>query len=633
MDRNTLSYFRKSLIQAINATSNTLEMISRPEYLQACHKYGIDGWSKEQLKKYPGGWTQIKRDAIKEAERGKRFTNPFTDIQPKVVDEDVDEIMLESDNEGTILSEYARFIRENHYIPTFKAFKKWTVATIERDTYSSIMEIDEDYRNEYPDEAKKYIFDKKSWTPEYKKAFFDEVRKHDKFVFVSIGSFCTVDFNFLNCLKNYAQVNNAMIIGLPLFKRYDKSMSDFCIDPAITEYMWVAFEDIKLNSNLMVQILRNSPTVKSTIAGINQLVSKFDSSIIVAGINQQLRYIPVLKEKTPNLIASTGCCTEYEPVKKDDPLNIPTKAEKLAKERLSIKGALVVELDDEDTFTVRNIEADNDGTFIDLGVKYFADAYLNVSSSTFIIGDLHAPLHNEELLEANIRAIKEYHCNKVVLHDSVNMAYVSHHNADKAIVRAQMVEDGRADILNEVEVFAGILEKLTSLPEVQQVIIPYSNHPAHLEQCIQDIGRMTKDDINLRTMLQCAIAMLDNKNVLQFLTEEIVGFQSDKIDWVNEDDGREVYGVQVGLHGSEKVNGGRLTPTSTNNAFPKTVLAHRHSAGIDGDTITVGIACEKEQGYNHGLSSWTESSAIIYPNGKVQLLTFVNVKGEYKLWL
>jgi hypothetical protein len=75
-----------------------------------------------------------------------------------------------------------------------------------------------------------------------------------------------------------------------------------------------------------------------------------------------------------------------------------------------------------------------------------------------------------------------------------------------------------------------------------------------------------------------------------------------------------------------------MTSTSTNNAFPKTVLAHQHSASIDGDTVTVGIVCEKEQGYNHGLSSWTESSAIVYFNGTVQLLTFVNVKGEYKLW-
>ena len=80
----------------------------------------------------------------------------------------------------------------------------------------------------------------------------------------------------------------------------------------------------------MVQILKANCTSKSTLIGLNQLVSKYDTSIIVAGINQQLKYIPVLKDKTPNMIASTGCCTEYEPVKKDEILRIPTKAEKLA---------------------------------------------------------------------------------------------------------------------------------------------------------------------------------------------------------------------------------------------------------------------------------------------------------------
>lgn len=630
VEGDALLKFRKSLIEAINASKSTLENISRPVYLATCEAHNIAGWTKEQIMNYTPGWAQLKRNAMKGIKK-----DPEALIS---IEDDFDLYELEEsedtlEDEESVLEEYNRFVSSEHYVPKFKVFKKWIKKAISRDVYTNITDIDADYRVRYPEEAKKNLFDIKAWTEDYRNAFYEEVRKHNKFIFTSLGSFCNVDFNFLKSLKTYAKRNDAMIIGLPLFKGYDKSISNFCVDPAIRDYMWVAFEDVILNDNLMVQILKHSPTIKSTITGINQLVAKYNSSIIVAGINQQLRYIPVLKDRTPNLIASTGCCTEYEPVKKDEPVKILTKSEKLAQERLSIKGGLVVDLGAEDTFTVRNIEADADGSFIDLGIKYSADSYNKVSNSTFVIGDLHAPNQNDELLEANIKAIKEYHCNRVVLHDSVNMAYVSHHNADKAIVRAQLAENGRANILTEIEVFANILDKLVSLPEVYEIVIPYSNHPEHLEQCIQDIGRMTKDDINLRTLLQCALAMLDGRNVLQFLTEDMVGYQNDKIDWVKKDEGREAFNVQVGLHGSEKVNGGRLTPTSTNNAFPKTVLAHRHSAGIDGDTITVGIACEKEQGYNHGLSSWTESSAIIYPNGKVQLLTFVNVRGEYKLWL
>ena len=423
-----------------------------------------------------------------------------------------------------------------------------------------------------------------------------------------------------------------MIIGLPLFKKYDKALLDFSTDPALREYMWITFEDVILNDNLMAQVIKANCTTKSTITGLNQIVAKYDSSIIVAGINQQLKYIPVLKDKTPNMIASTGCCTKYQPVRKDDMI-IPTKAEKLACERTSITGALIVELGQNQTFTVRNVEAGKHGHIVDLGIMYNPEYSEPCDGATFVIGDLHAPKHNEVLLQANIDAIKNYGCTRVVLHDSVNMTYISHHNADQAITRAQLVEEGRADIITEVAAFVDILQQLTDIETVDEVIIPYSNHPQHFDKFIQDISRMSKDDINLRTSLMTALAMLDNKNTLQYLVEEIVGFKNPKVQWIDEDKGVEHYGVQVGLHGSERVNGGRMTATSTNNAFRKTVLAHRHSASIDGDTITVGIACEKEQGYNHGLSSWTESSAIVYPNGTVQLLTFVNVKGEYILWL
>lgn len=642
MQDRSLGNFRDSLIKAAKLAGMDVENITRPIYLSTCKAHNIEGWTKEQILEHTKGWKHLKKIAL------SSYKQPKCDIEDVVnlpiisnympiatVEDDLHrQYYVGNAQKDLYLAEYARFIKLNNYVPTFSVFKEWYGDKIDRDVYKNIQEIDDDYRCYYKEEAEQYLFDKKSWTEEYRKAFYEEVAKHRKFILVSVGSFCTVDFKFLSALRLYAKQNNAMIIGLPLFKRYNKSVSDFCVHPDIRNYMWITFEDVLFNLNLMAQVIKASCTVKSTLTGLNQIVSKYDSSIIVAGINQQLKYIPVLKDKTPNMIASTGCCTEYEPVRKDENIKIPTKAEKLAQERLSIKGALIVELGEEETFTVRNIEAATDGSFIDLAVQYNPDETMQfVFDSTFVIGDLHAPKHNEVLLSANLDIVDKCRCTQVVLHDSVNMGYISHHNADQAITRAKMVEEGKANILDEIKTFADILRKIINVKGVEKVVIPYSNHPAHFDRFIQDIGRMSKDDINLRTSLKTALAMLDNKNTLQYLVEELVGFRDSKIHWINEDDGMEVHGVQVGLHGSEKVNGGRMTTTSTNNAFFKTVLAHRHTAGIDGDTITVGISCEKDQGYNHGLSSWTESSAIVYPNGKVQLLTFVNVKGEYKLWL
>lgn len=630
MSNGKLNRFKESLYLAVEKSGTTIDSITRPVYLATCSAHGIDGWSSDEIKSFKDGWTRLKKLAC-ESKSLATECKPLTPTAqvPKTLT--VDTIGFSKE---LYLHSYASYVKTHGYTPNMSTFKQWYGDRIDRDVYRNIHEIDEDYRCYYKNEAEKYLLDKKSWTDEYKESFYKQVKAYNKFVLVSVGSFCNVDFDFLKSVKRYADENHALVIGLPLFKRHKKSVSGFSADPRLRDYMWMAFEDVVLNDNLMVQVIKANCTVKSTITGLNQIVAKYNSSIIVAGINQQLKYIPVLKDKTPNMIASTGCCTELELNQSNKEISIPTKAEKLAQERIAIKGALVVELGENDTFTVRNIEAAPDKSVIDLGMVYSSSRpTYQAKDSAFIIGDLHAPQHNEVLLQANINAIKKYGCSRVVLHDSVNMAYISHHNADQAITRAQMVEEGKADVLGEVGSFVGILKQLTDIDTVKEVIIPYSNHPAHFDRFIQDISRMSKDDINLRTSLMTALAMLDNKNTLQFLVEEVLGFKSDKLRWVAEDSGVDIYGVQVGLHGSEKVNGGRMTSTSTNNAFPKTVMAHKHSASIDGDTITVGIVCEKDQGYNHGLSSWTESSAIVYFTGNVQLLTFVNVKGEYKLWL
>ena len=640
MTDSTLEHFSKTLHEAAKLSGTTVYTITRPIYLNMCEALNLNGWTKEQIQAYGKGWSGLRKDALKELKNHVEDKSIFAVKKEPVTEEPSTESNEDTGSDfingiqnerDALLSAYNRFVKTYKYAPNLATFRNY-YGSIPKYIYNNIFELDEDYRCLFNSDAEQNLFDRHSWTEEYQKAFREEVKKHKTFVLTSIGSFCDVDWDFIHSLENYAKENNAMIIGLPLFRRYGKSIMDFSTDNKLRQSLWIPFEDVILNNNLMVQVIKANCTTKSTITGLNQMVAKYNSSIIVAGINQQLRYIPVLKDKTPNMIASTGCATYYTSVQKDK-TPVPTKAEKLASTRNAIMGALIVDLGDNDTFTVRNVEADKYGNIIDLGILYSDGHTEPIDESTFIIGDLHAPQHNAELLQSNIEAIKNYGCRAVVLHDGVNMTYISHHNADQAITRAQLVEDGRADILVEVTAFADVLKQLTDIETVEEVIIPYSNHPAHFDRFIQDIGRMAKDDINLRTSLMTALAMLDDKNTLQYLVEEVIGFKSDKLRWISEDTGVEHYGVQIGLHGSERVNGGRMTSTSTNNAFRKTVLAHKHSAGIDGDTVTVGIACEKDQGYNHGLSSWTESSAIVYPNGTVQLLTFVNVKGEYILWL
>ena len=59
MNLNDLLFFRESLLEAVRLSGSTVESISRPVYLSVCSNYGLEGLSREQIVKYPYGWTQL----------------------------------------------------------------------------------------------------------------------------------------------------------------------------------------------------------------------------------------------------------------------------------------------------------------------------------------------------------------------------------------------------------------------------------------------------------------------------------------------------------------------------------------------------------------------------------------------
>ena len=325
MTDSTLEHFSKTLHEAAKLSGTTVYTITRPIYLNMCEALNLNGWTKEQIQAYGKGWSGLRKDALKELKNHVEDKSIFAIKKEPVTEEPSNESNEDTGSDfingiqnerDALLGAYNRFVKTYKYAPNLATFRNY-YGSIPKYIYNNIFELDEDYRCLFNSDAEQNLFDRHSWTEEYQKAFREEVKKHKTFVLTSIGSFCDVDWDFIHSLENYAKENNAMIIGLPLFRRYGKSIMDFSTDNKLRQSLWIPFEDVILNNNLMVQVIKANCTTKSTITGLNQMVAKYNSSIIVAGINQQLRYIPVLKDKTPNMIASTGCATYYTPIQRD----------------------------------------------------------------------------------------------------------------------------------------------------------------------------------------------------------------------------------------------------------------------------------------------------------------------------
>ena len=89
---------------------------------------------------------------------------------------------------------------------------------------------------------------------------------------------------------------------------------------------------------------------------------------------------------------------------------------------------------------------------------------------------------------------------------------------------------------------------------------------------------------------------------------------------MDEDESLKIAGIEHGMHGHLGPNGARGNPKNLRTAG-KANTGHTHSAGIVDGVYTAGVYGELDMGYNKGLSSWSHSFIITYPNGKRTICT------------
>jgi hypothetical protein len=61
----------------------------------------------------------------------------------------------------------------------------------------------------------------------------------------------------------------------------------------------------------------------------------------------------------------------------------------------------------------------------------------------------------------------------------------------------------------------------------------------------------------------------------------------------------------------------------------KSVIGHSHTPAIEEGCYQVGTSTKLSRGYTHGPSSWLNTHAIIYPNGKRTLINIID--GKWRL--
>ncbi len=513
---------------------------------------------------------------------------------------------------------YANLRRRLDRSPTAQEL---TDAGLTRDTirhhFGSNTHLDGLARNDYPDS----FFDTEVgtlWSHRANRALKSKIKNYKRFVITTAVAGGRVDDLFLASIKNYCKANNALLLVL---LAHDPAQFEHTIDNKLLEEE-IVLNDTSLNSNLFISTIKLSAKQIDPMTGLNHIGHR-KGSFIFANPKQNLRFVP-MTGRLAHAMMTTGAVTHSNYM---TGRYMSLRTAYIAKHD-HVKGALIVEIENDSFFHFRQVQANEYGTFVDLGVEYSPTKISKTGVLAIIPGDWHSG-ETEPLV---VKAINEIHktmgpFEHIVLHDAFNGMSINHHEEHNLLLKAQRASFGQLDLRNECKKLAEDLNSLLKLSK--KVVIVKSNHDQFLDRYLAE-GKYVQDPQNHKYSLGLALAMLNGKDPLQTAIEGFSLIRPNDIKWLGEDDDFKLAGIHLGSHGHLGPNGAKGNIKSMAQTFDKSVSGHTHSPGIYRGAWIVGTSSFLKLEYTSGPSSWMNTLCLVYDNGSRQLIN-VMPNGRWRL--
>lgn len=421
--------------------------------------------------------------------------------------------------------------------------------------------------------------------------------------------------NFMKNLKAYAEDLDA---GIHIIAgRYSNPTSVFTDkdkdwwSPEVVPYLDAA----RHNLHKYLQVLSDikiPPTGSTPLSGLNSVTGL--ESCIVGHPRQQVKSLPILVGYPNKLLLSTGAATVAN--------YTDSKSGKKGEFHHSI-GFIIVELDGEN-FHIRQVSADDNGNFYDLYKRVKNGNVLdNVEGAeAAVLGDIHIAHNDERATAVSFKMLDQMKPKSTMIHDIIDCESISHHEENDPFRLMQKEENGTGDLKKELEqMLVWVKARLK-----YNLVIVRSNHDDFLDRWLKTVD--WRRSRNKRMFLFGANILANqpvaqSKGVISFLLEDAFG---DQIKTLGLDDSYRILGWELGVHGHVGANGSRGGHNQYKNMNTKMITGHTHSPNRGDGHMTVGTNSGLRVGYNKGASSWMHANALIYPDGKAQLIYIVGGK-------
>lgn len=367
------------------------------------------------------------------------------------------------------------------------------------------------------------------------------------------------------------------------------------------------------------------PTAVNPLSSLDNFTGP--ASTIVPHAKMRMESVPAQKRQHAKLMYTTGTVTKRDYIK--------AKAGQKA-DFHHVYGALLVEVDSEGNWFVRQLNADQDGTIYDLDRKVEGGVVTTGHRVEAINwGDMHTRHLDRDvarlgwgqygMLEGTM--VEALRPRVHVVHDLLDFYARNHHDVKDPHAMFRRFARGQEVVEDEIKEAAGLLTELADLPDAPEVVVVDSNHDDMFRRWLRD-GDYRVDHANALFFLEMQLELyraIDRNDREFHLVEHAMrraGAPTD-VKFLRVDDSYTLADgrIEAGMHGHLGPNGARGTPKNIAKVNTRANTGHTHSARIVDGVYVAGTSSKLDLDYTSGPSSWSHSHVVTYPNGKRTIIT------------
>ena len=372
------------------------------------------------------------------------------------------------------------------------------------------------------------------------------------------------------------------------------------------------------------------PTAVRPLSGMEAYTGR--KSAIFPHVKLAMESVPSGKYEATKLIYTTGTVTQRNYIQRKAGLKADFH---------HCYGGLLVEVDSDGDWFVRQLNADGSGSIYDLDLRVSGGQVTSDHTPAAITwGDAHVSQIDPVVAKlawnegGMLDTLRPHH---QFLHDVFSFRSRNHHDRRDHHMSFRRYVAGADDVVEELEQ-TGAFIQMIERPWCRTIVVE-SNHDNALGRWLRDEpGWYARDPQNALIFLRCQLmayqAMKDetaNFLLIEQALQRYGGLDADAARFLREDESFIICpdaggGIECGMHGHLGPNGARGGANVFARMGRKANVGHSHQAGIRDGVYTAGTSSLLDLEYNRGPSSWSHSHVLTYANGKRAILTLWNNK-------